>query len=57
VIRALVIGLGVLGMISASNAEQKVEAIWPEGKIPLLKETPPEKIKDSKDNMIRYTIS
>lgn len=51
----MVIGLGVLGLMCTANAAQKVEAIWPEGKIPLLKETPPEKIKDSKDDIIRYT--
>jgi len=42
-------------MIATAGAEPKVENIWPEGKIPLLKETPPEMIKDSKDDIIRYT--
>jgi len=42
-------------MAVATEAEQRVVEIWPAGKIPLLRETPPEKINDSKDDIIRLT--
>lgn len=42
-------------MAIAGQAEQKVVPIWPDGKVPLLKETPPERIKDSDGGIIRYT--
>ena len=47
--------LGVLSMAIVGNAEPKVVSIWPEGKVPLLKETPPERIKDTNGGIIRYT--
>lgn len=42
-------------MIATADAEQQVVPVWPEGKVPLLKETEPEKINDSKDDIIRLT--
>ncbi|MDD2598308.1 MAG: alpha/beta hydrolase [Kiritimatiellae bacterium] len=54
-IKSLMLGVGVLGLAFALHAEQRIVEIWPAGKIPLLKETPPEKINDSKDDIVRLT--
>ncbi len=47
--------IGVLFMVAVANADPQVLPIWPDGTIPLLKESGPEKINDSKDDIIRLT--
>lgn len=42
-------------MVVSVNAEPKIVHIWPEGKVPLLKKTPPECIKNRNGGIIRYT--
>jgi acetyl esterase/lipase len=54
-IKSLIIGAGVLGMAILVNAEQKDVPIWPEGKVPLLQETPPECIKNTNGGIFRYS--
>ncbi len=47
--------MGVIAMISVVRAEQPVVKLWPEGKVPLRQDTPPETVKESKDDIVRLT--
>jgi acetyl esterase/lipase len=54
-IKVLIATLGVSVMIADVNADQPVVPLWPQGRIPLLKESAPEKINESRDDIIRLT--